>query len=455
MAIKERVFYVKSLDGKFIPPPRPLVTSVKDSLKTYYVNIKRLSFPRSPYTDQEFVQSYEPHKRRAYSKALEDNKLFGFHSKLAHVKAFGKCEKYQFTESKTPVPRLIQPRDARYLVETGKYIKPIEKGVYRDINEIFGYNVVFKGLNAIVQAKIAHEFWTEFDNPVAVAMDYSRFDQHVSKEMLEFEHSVYRCYYPGDKWFAYLLSLQLHNRCSAQVPDGKFKYHVEGKRMSGDSNTALGNVVLVTAMFFEYIKKIGVKCRLICNGDDSVLILEKRFLNRLDNLVDYMTSFGFTLKLEPPVYEFEHISFCQTRPVFDGTEWVMVRDPNVAIAKDCVAIKPLDNESVFRMWCCAVGKGGMSLTGGIPVWQNFYNVFIRASKGAKPLRDPTLISGKYYLGVGMKRELTEPTTAARVSFYKAFGITPYQQVLLEQYYDTVEMESRMTSLRSMPLPFPL
>ncbi|MBC7344441.1 MAG: hypothetical protein H5U03_03285, partial [Clostridia bacterium] len=30
--------------------------------------------------------------------------------------------------------------------------------------------------------------WGAFDNPVAIGQDYSKFDQHISKDALQYEH---------------------------------------------------------------------------------------------------------------------------------------------------------------------------------------------------------------------------------------------------------------------------
>jgi len=144
---------------------------------------------------------------------------------------------------------------------------------------------------------------------------------------------------------------------------------------------------------------------------------------------------GFSMTVEDPVYELEHVVFCQCQPVFDGHKYVMVRDPRTAISKDCVAIKPLDNMKVYQSWCSAVGHGGISLTGGIPVWQNFYQTFVRASNGAKQLIDSTLEGGLQMMSRGMLREMDRVDDHCRLSFWRAFGVTPESQLAIEDIYD--------------------
>jgi hypothetical protein len=281
-------------------------------------------------------------------------------------------------------------------------------------------------------------------------MDFSRFDQHVSAEALQFEHSIYKAYYPGDRYFSRLLRLQINNKCRAYSGDGFIKYRTEGKRMSGDSNTALGNVVLVTAMFFEHLDKY--RMRLICNGDDSVVICERKDLGKIYTLVDISLRHGFNLVVEDPVYEFNHISFCQCQPVFDGQKWLMVRDPRVAISKDLVAIKPLDNPTILRRWLAAVGDGGLALTAGLPVWQAFYCMMKRESNGAKPLDDPTLDGGFWRLSKGMQRVTSTITAEQRYQFWLSFGVLPEAQIVIEEYYNSYRLGVGEVSNRFTILP---
>jgi hypothetical protein len=150
---------------------------------------------------------------------------------------------------------------------------------------------------------------------------------------------------------------------------------------------------------------------------------------------------GFTMKVELPIFDLEKIDFCQTHPVFDGDRYIMVRDPRVAIAKDSISIKPLDNPGVFKKQLASVGQGGLSLTGGIPIWQNFYSCLVRGSCGSKRMgNDPTLETGMSMLADRMMRKYRDVHSSARYSFWLAFGIDPDTQLAIEDYYDTVTHE---------------
>jgi hypothetical protein len=274
---------------------------------------------------------------------------------------------------------------------------------------------------------------------VAIGFDASRFDQHVSEEALEFEHSIYQSFYPGDRYLRKMLKWTRNQTGYARADNGYCKYTVKGMRASGHPHTALGNCTLMASMMYCWANKVEVKMSLVNDGDDCVAIMEQcDMVKFLEGCGDWFMNMGFHMKVEKPVYVLEHIEFCQSHPVFDGNEYIMVRDPRIAMAKDAMSVTHLQNNKTFERWMSAVGQGGMSLTGGIPVWQNFYATFVRSCNGANPLEDPTLRTGMKMLGKGMFRKYCEPTAEARLSFYLAFDIPPDAQIAIENYHDTIQ-----------------
>lgn len=429
----ERVFYVKGPNGYVAPPlPAPgafgaMVAIATQRLRPYLPNC-------IPQTREEFVESYRDSRKKIYRQALESLYRKPVTKADARVKAFVKREKINFTAKADPAPRIIQPRDPRYNIEVGRYLKQLEKKIYYAIDQMFGYKVCAKGLNAHDCATMIREAWEAFGRPVGIGGDASRFDQHVSEQALRSEHADYlQCFPPSERAeLGRLLSWQL--RCSgvAYCGDGKVVYRNRGGRKSGDMNTSMGNVLLMCKMLYSYLHSIGMlkKVRVVNNGDDFVLFCEKRDMNRFVGLPAWFLLCGFNIVLEPPVYHLEEVSFCQTQPVFDGAEWVMCRDPRVCMDKDAVCLAPVAREAEHKRWVSAVGECGVSLTGGLPVLDAFYSSMITD----KPLVHRTLrTSGMFMLAQGMARTSGDPSDAARVSFYRAFHITPSEQIAAETH----------------------
>lgn len=442
-----RVLMVK---GK--PTPKPNEGVFGGRLR-YFRNlvVKRFN-STTPVSRQDFVEYYTGRKRTVYQQAVDSLARSSIERRDASIRAFVKAEFINCDDKPDPDPRVISPRDPRYNVEVGRYLRPIEHRIYGAIAKIFGDVTVLKGFNAQQTGEIFQSKWSSFRKPVAIGLDASRFDQHVGIDALRWEHSVYNGIYNSSE-LRKLLSWQLNNSVVGYCRDGKLKYVTEGCRMSGDMNTALGNCLIMCALVHCYLQTKGIIGSLANNGDDCTVILEQKDLAKFnDGLCEWFLEMGFSMKVEAPVFDIEGIEFCQTHPVFDGERYVMVRNFPKALSKDCLSLKQLEHPATCRMWMDAVGQGGLSLTGGIPVYQEFYTTLIRCASTIhvprkrqtnktrqKASPDVALTNGMHWLSRGMNKHYTQnihPRT--RHSFYLAFGVTPEQQIALEDIYRKVE-----------------
>lgn len=434
--VLERVFFICK-DGKYVQPPRPAPETFNSRMSDFKSELLRCMPPTTPTRREDFPLYYWGRKRTIYQNAVDSLSRRDVDATDAEVKCFVKAEKINFSAKKDPAPRVISPRDPRYNVAVGCYLKHIEHMLYRAIGQAFGGTTVSKGLNVEEVATLLREKWESFDDPVAIGLDASRFDQHVSQVALRWEHSIYQTVYKHDKLLERLLSYQLVNKCKGYTDDGKLKYTTHGTRMSGDMNTAMGNCLIMCGLIYSYAKARNVRVGLVNNGDDCVVIIERKKIHQFEQgLATWFEEMGFTMKVEDHVDVFERIVFCQMQPVYDGSKYIMVRNPVISIAKDSISIKPLDSESIFKKWIGAVGEGGVSLTGGIPILQSFYCCLERGSSGKRLKGDTTMETGWWYLTKGMQRKVSKVTSQARISFHAAFDITPDLQKAIEAYYDS-------------------
>jgi len=442
-AAKERLFFVSDGKGGFVEPPKPASQEYFNNYCRKFTEefSKHVQYT-APLTKDEFLGAYKGRRRTLYENAFKSLSNKALSIADSFVSFFLKTEKINKTSKPDPAPRGISPRTPRYHVSLGPYIKKIEHIVYRIIATVFGATTVFKGLNAQARGKQLKAHWDHFDDPVAISLDASRFDQHVSLECLTWEHSIYKKFFPHDKKFSMLLRWQLRNTGYGREVDGNLKFKLRGKRMSGDMNTALGNCLDMCAMVYSFMHYVGIKkFRLANDGDDCVLFIERKELQNLRLLSPEFIKLGFDMKIGKPVDVFEEIEFCQAQPIMTPEGCIMVRKYAVSQAKDCLSVKPLNSEKLFKRWMCAVGECGMSLTGGIPVFQDFYAAFIRTGGKVKPLQhDPTQETGLARLAEGMKREYSEITPETRLSFWKAFGIDPARQMAIEHTYRNLELD---------------
>lgn len=444
----ERVFNVEGPDG-LQRPPLPGQGVISRRLSPFLSALRPHLPKTAPSTAEEFVECYKGDRRwRVYENARLSLLLRPVDRRDAQLKTFVKAEKIDFTAKPDPAPRVIQPRDPRYNLEVGRFLKKLEHQIFDAISAVNdGVPVVMKGHNAHGTAKWLRHKWDMFRKPVAVGLDASRFDQHVSLDALKWEHSVYLdCFKGQDRVeLARLLRWQLRNKGVGVATDGQIKYTVEGCRMSGDMNTGLGNCLLMCAMVYAYCSEKGIAHQLANNGDDCVVIMESRDLAKfMDGLQLWFLEMGFTMKVEDPVNIFEKVEFCQTQPVWDGERWVMTRNPWKCIPKDLMTFLDVNRPKVAQGWMAAIGECGLSLSGGLPVLQEFYRALLRNGQIGGISKHPALESGFFRLARGMARSYRSVGACARVSFWEAFGILPSTQEQIEDYYSRVEISTKVT-----------
>lgn len=446
-AVKERVFYVKR-DGQYVPPPQPENGVFAARLFTTLQQLQKVLPSAAPLSRLEFVETFRGRKRKIYEAAYAT--LLGKSCSVedSKIKVFTKFEKVDFSSKADPVPRVVSPRSTRYNIEVGRYLRAIEERIFKSLAKLFGHATVFKGMNALRSGRVMREKWDMFVDPVAVGLDARRFDQHVSVDALKWEHSVYLLCFRLAKYkrgLAHLLRQQLYNNCSGYTPDGKLKYKTDGGRMSGDINTSLGNCLLMCCLIHAYALSIGVKIQLANNGDDCVVFMSRRDLTRfMVGLDAWFEQMGFSMSVEDPCFEFEQIEFCQTHPVFVGPlagDYLMVRHPRKAIAKDTMCIHAYQSNRIYLGWLYAVGVGGLSMTGGVPVFQDFYRSYMQSGLyHVSAVTDQSW--GVRQLALGMERGYAPVEPSTRASFYWAFGVTPDEQLVLEDFYSNIRLNSR-------------
>lgn len=435
-ALTERLYYVKSKDG-FVPCPKPTASF---STLSYILKRLRRHMPAMPpvWTAQEFVESYTGSKRKRYEAALANLERRGLRRSDGYLKTFIKAELYDGTNKKNPCPRIIQPRTPEYNIAVGVYLRPMEKLVYKAIDRLFGHHVVLKCDNMWKRAETITHYWSQFSKPVFVGLDASRFDQHTSSEALEFEHSFYEKMH-RDPLFSELLRWQRDQVGFANMCDGSIKYTVDGCRASGDMNTALGNVLLMCTITYNYLSSLPCKWRFINDGDDCGIFVEQEDLHYLDGIPAHHLAYGYEMEVEPPAYEIESVEFCQCRPVqLNAENWMMVRNIHKAMRHDWISVTTQDWATMNEVMV-ATARCGLSLYADVPVLSDMY---LAMSKFQVRENIVEKIMANEHSGLGRtwrlfsseQRRFPVDETIARVSLWKAFGLLPDEQIALEEHF---------------------
>lgn len=481
-ALVERVYFVESPRLGLVLPPYPRRAVFSNHMRNFKNSLIANLEPVRRMCLRTFVRTSPIHKRKVYEQAMKTYLATGLTEHDARVTSFIKAEKVSTAKS-DPAPRIIQPRGVKFNLVYGCFIRPAEKEIYRAIDAVFGRPTVVCGQNAEQQATMLRQAWDVIADPIAISYDLSRMDQHVSDVALRWEHSIYRHMYKNDHDYDTLdwcLNNTVDNKGVAYTTDAfgvphKVSYRKRGSRMSGDMNTSLGNKLLMCGMLHSYFTGhlgfvVGVDYAIVDNGDDCVVILSRRAYNRMQvmttqrpylflaygpnanegdnghwrnpilveaagvapvpathrNISVFFNELGFTLKEEGMVFDFEKIEFCQTQPCFIDGRWIMVRGLK-ALSKDCYCLKQFKQ---FEQWLSQVSSAGKTCYGSVPIFSAFYNCMTDKLSTDFSLMEQ---SGLYYLARDMK-STGVVTDENRISFYNTFGVTPGEQVLIEEHY---------------------
>lgn len=411
--------------------PLPTVAGLR-MIKNERLHIQRKLGMFVPLTLEESLETFKGTKRKIYDRAYSSLLVEPLGPKDGRIKAFVKAEKFDPTDKENPDPRMIQARDPRYNLHLARYLRPIEHAIYG--YRIDGVRSVAKCLNPQQRAELLKEKWDMFDDPVCFSLDCSRWDKHISLDVLNEEHAFYEACYPGDLQLQVLLRMQKKNEC---MTSNGLKYTVVGGRMSGDMNTALGNVFLMVVMIVAAMRNLAVKRYQIMNdGDDCLVLVERSELERLrSNLPKIFLEFGQELKLENITDDIQQVVFCQSKYTFNGDEWVMARNWKKVLSQSCCGTKHWNDPALVPGMFGLIGDCEVAQHRGIPILQVFGERLQQLSGGARSRLLHLDSSYQYRIGswkLDLKVKPKEITWESRFQFELTWGVSVAEQLEIER-----------------------
>lgn len=281
-----------------------------------------------PIDYRQVIETYTGQKRTRYLKAV-DNLLNGRVSRgmQRKIKVFIKKEKLPLGKP----TRVIQGRTYEYNVQLGRFTKVLEKHIFgmqvpKEVNKDAVGKMFAVGMDDFEKAELIKKKWDALTDPVAITMDYSRYDSRVRKYQLHGEHSLYLKAFNNDRTLMRLLSYQINN--VGKDYSGNISYKVEGTRATGEMNTLIGNSLINAAMLIGIAKYVGIKIDLMVCGDDSIIFVERNNMNKLLKAIKrYIVEMGHQLVYDTH-YVLQKIKFCSSNPIcLDDGRWKMIKDP--------------------------------------------------------------------------------------------------------------------------------
>lgn len=370
--------------------------------------------------------------RRAYNEWRNTVTNLGYKEKV--IKAFVKYEKIPIGkyEAGKP-PRMIQFRDFTYLYclkrELLNFSITVKSNPGLSWNGQSICSIFTKVRDSYGTAAVLRESWDEFVDPVAICLDHSKFDGHYCSELLDLEKDFWTNLNPS-RMLKWLLEQQKVN--VGRTHHG-IKYRVTGGRMSGEYTTSDGNTTMNYAMLSVWLKYHGLRpyeFRLHVNGDDSVIIVDRKY-SWLATELNFFRNFNMETECDRVADDFRMISYCQANPIRVARDgelvWYMVKEPCRTISR----MQYCDERyaGVITRYLRGVGLCELAVNSGVPITQAIAMWMIDI--GDKPLgcvdKFPALNSGN-----SVQFRPVEAIT--REDYEVAFGISIEGQIAIESYF---------------------
>jgi len=377
-------------------------------------------------TKQQVVDHYKGRKRTIYANAARSLLTEPLSDRDFEIKAHIKRDKTDFVEKGHKAPRVIQARTPRANITIAQHLKPLEDKLYRIRQTYKGrkYRLLAKGRNPVQRAQDILDIWDAFHDPVILGIDAANFDGHVTLEQLDQCRLFYADMMPE------LKKLLFKTRISRGKGPGGLKYRSAGGRMSGDTDTALGNAIITIAMIYGWAKLRGVEVVIYDDGDDCLLFMEKKELSKATKtIVEDFAEYGHELKIERTVSRLEDLEFCQQRLIRTNPPR-MIADIHKLMSNAFVTITRYDGPARAGH-LKTLAQALLARAPGVPVAQVYAQAVLRDFAAAKFVRDEALEREMLIKGVKVVGPATI-TSEARASFSELFGVPEHVQALWEQ-----------------------
>lgn len=400
-----------------------------------------------PWTREDYVKQVRPRKRKLYQSALDTLYTHPITKRDATVQMFVKADKFDKMKL-GKAPRAIQSRSPRFNIELGRFLKPFESSIYslksicRKIRN--RTRVCTKGLSSTQIGRLLLRKLNNFQQPMIFSLDATKFDASIRVEHLRANDRIYLTAYAGNRELQRLLSWRHYDK--GRTKHG-IKYETEGRRKSGDVDTSLGNLLNNLQVTIAAMKIMDVrKWDIMADGDDAILIVDRvndpvafagRIRSTLCELGIKSTCFYCGGKLD-----LEKVEFCRSRFVWINGVLRLVRNASRHMANLFVTHKHY-NDGVPYRWVRAMALCDLHVNLGVPIFQAYLHKICTLLSSYKL---PKKMCGEDFayrvkllnrnISVLPKPLTISPRT--RVSFERAFGVSPHHQVRLEHSYHDLD-----------------
>lgn len=345
----------------------------------------------------EIIKKYHGRFRRKYIRAMNFLEKYEITDKHFINQCFLKDDKYHQkdldTNFKLKAPRAIQYQSPEATLLKARLVIPVEKLLY-DLVDVHGMRVFTKGLNQIDVANLMIKGHNSIHNPVCIENDYSSFDAHVNVQWLKISHKFMLHFCPPVYRRDYALYFKKDYNVRGYTATG-IAYKIVGTLTSGSIDTSLKGNLINFIIVTSIMKRINCQekhYKFICNGDDSVLFINKDYLKAY-MAIDFK-EYGMDAKVIVKDNLFD-VEFCQSKLVKTPIGFNMVRDPNRMFTRIGWMMQKRCKKYISS-YIKTVIMGEMALNYMVPVvYPILYQMYNHMDKKIKLIRMDTYVDTIY------------------------------------------------------------
>lgn len=378
----------------------------------------------TPWKRHKVVNSYEGKWRAKYFKAQETYHFTGFLKRYSSVNMFVKNDLEMTVPEKAP--RAIQFRHPVFALEQGRFTKPMEEWMYAQLDE-FGTKIFAKSDPFTVAASL-YQKASNFQNPVFLMLDASKFDSCVDKAWIKISMACYLSLFPR-RYRRNILHIWRQTLVNRGRTRKGLRYLTHGTRMSGDMDTSLGNCLIMFLMLKIYLLSHKVKHSLMINGDDSLIVIERRDLEKCRD-IQIFKKFGFNMKFEVAM-TIEEAEFCQARLINTDYGVTMSRNPHRILGRTAWTTDKY-NPRRIRAFINTLGLCERASSYGVPIASIMATKMIEFANTNKKIELPPWLA-QWYKDQRKPWKTGPPkiSNETRASYESAWGITIAEQLRIE------------------------
>jgi len=387
--------------------------------------------------------------RKRMREGLNQYYREGVERKQSRLTEMQKLEFYEVDKLAGKEDRGIQYRTVVYNAALSRHLRNIEHRLMSCVGRNkSGLPFMAKGRSLDERAVLLLRMADGYTNPVFVNLDHARFDAHMHYKLIVAEHSVYkRC----RNWHPELVKLLNWQLTATGISKGGVKYMTRGKRGSGDVNTGLGNSEVNAGFIFSWLEASGVRGDVLLDGDDAVIIVEKSDYDKLLPIEEYMLKLGMETVVER-VDDISEVEFCQARVVLGKFGPYFCGNPLKFLETMTMTAETRGAESAFQVFRSSV-VGLATQNPSCPMLKPFLK-WCEANPGFAVMPQSMRYRMRTYkMGpVAVVPLWEEPTMEQRLSFGKAWGISPAEQIAFEDSatVDAILRRVRESKVRVKP-----